>query len=210
MAHPDWWRRASTVPSGSEPLSTSILCQASLEFMCWPKVAFFSLGQWGSSEFIPGGVESSSFLRVAQPACKPSQTSRVQDPSLLACRSSACESSIKAAFPVAKKQGVRTRPPASFRDPKVPSELPQNSTSPMTLPLSADSLHPCSRIEFWNYELHQAGQRSTQPLVCLLGTFSQELIQSQEPGLSCSDLPPEGPCLAGNVLSKVFPHLSSC
>ena len=69
----------------------------------------------GSQEFILGDVEGGSLLRVPcygpAPAHKPPLISRflgremtltLADPSLLACRSSACENSIKAALPVVK------------------------------------------------------------------------------------------------------------
>lgn len=69
----------------------------------------------GSQEFILGDVEGGSLLRVPcsgpEPVHKALVISRFQgreatltlaDPSLLACRSSACENSIKAALPVVK------------------------------------------------------------------------------------------------------------
>ena len=84
----------------------------------------FSLLRCESSEFTLGDVEGDSFLRVPRggpkPAREPPQTSSFQggevilartDPSLLACRSAACEHSIKAGFPIVKRQEVRGPPP---------------------------------------------------------------------------------------------------
>lgn len=212
---------------GLELLSLSILCWG----IAWHSQAgrrcfVVFLLQCGSSEFIPGEVEGESFLRVPwcgpRPTHEPPRTSSFQggevilaftDPSLPACRSCACESSIKAAFPIVKGQEVRgPHPPPASGTPEVPSELPQDSTSPTPPPLFW--LIHCSIsdpwIEFWNHGLHQTGQRMAQPVAFLLGTFCRELIS--EPG--APDLPPlpasPRPHLAGDVLSKVFPHLPSC
>ncbi|VCW67342.1 unnamed protein product, partial [Gulo gulo] len=65
-------------------------------------------------------------------------------------------------------------------------------------------------IEFWNCGPHQAGQRMAQPVEFPLRTFCRKLTSEPEAWA----LPPipasPGPHLAGDVLSKVFPHLTSC
>lgn len=144
---------ASTVPSGLE-----LVLVHSVLGVAWNSQAgsfVFSLLRCESSEFTLGDVEGDSFLRVPRggpkPAREPPQTSSFQggevilartDPSLLACRSAACEHSIKAGFPIVKRQEVRAPPPSTppapppaSGTPEVPSELPQYSTSPTTLPL---------------------------------------------------------------------------
>lgn len=84
---------------------------------------------------------SGSLGLLSEPARELPQTSGLQggvvilalaDPSLLACKPSACERSIKVAFPVVRGRGVRA--PQDSGAPEVPSEFPQNSASPTTLP----------------------------------------------------------------------------
>jgi len=187
---------------GLELLSSSILCWG----IAWRSQAgrrcfVVFLLQCGSSEFIPGVVEGESFLRVSwcdpRPTHEPPRTSSFQsgevilalaDPCLLACRSSACESSIKAGFPIVKGQEVRgPPPPPASGTPEVPSELPQDFTSPTPLPLFW--LIHCSIsdpwIEFWNHGPHQTGRRMAQAVAFLLRTFCREL--TSEPG--APDLP---------------------
>lgn len=142
------------MPSGLELLFSSILCWALPGIPKLVRSSSSSCGvspQSSPSEMWKATPFSGSPRGGPKPACEPPQTSSFQggevilartDPSLLACRSAACEHSIKAGFPIVKGQEIRAprpstspAPPPASGTPEVPSELPQYSTSPTTLPL---------------------------------------------------------------------------
>lgn len=119
------------------------------------------------------------------------------DPSLLTCSFSACESSIKAAFPIIKEEGVRPPPPHSTRL-QGPQKcllsfprIPHHSCPCHCFNLSTGSLIQNGILELWASS-GQAENYST-PGIPAGGFLPGVNSGARSMGLSYPDLPPHCP-----------------